>query len=313
MKRVQEYGVKADIHFKKPFMYTGSWMENVHSIEDLMAEIEDSPSSEASLKLFNVLVPYPDPLPGFDGDEQSIQKFFGEVWEKNQARSNPDKRKLAEDGIKHLLGYETEVNPDIEVVKEPIGGDGGGGGADPEEVQNLKGLLEASEMRLEDSEKENERLKAELEVQAADPGPSQELAKSYVANAKLEKTIKALTNEITETSQRLEEAEGRIMLANKDCEKRLTEMRARVRKVDPTSQFSNAKVKAEKRRIAKERGEDIPEDKDEEVEDVKRGTGGKSKSRERLRTSKERITEKPSKPMTNDQRKAYMGTMTNAI
>lgn len=40
LKRVQEYGVKSDVHLKKPYLYTGSWMERIHSLEDLMAHIE---------------------------------------------------------------------------------------------------------------------------------------------------------------------------------------------------------------------------------------------------------------------------------
>lgn len=49
---------------------------------------------------------------------------------------------------------------------------------------------------------------AELEIKAANPGPQLELAKSYKENAKLQDQLKALTNELTATCQKLEETEG---------------------------------------------------------------------------------------------------------
>ena len=55
LKRVQEYGVKADLHFKKPYLYTGSWMESIRTIEDLIASVEAVPQTEAAMKIFNVL------------------------------------------------------------------------------------------------------------------------------------------------------------------------------------------------------------------------------------------------------------------
>ena len=46
-----------------------------------MAHIEASTSSESSLKIFNILFPFMKPLPGFEGDEEAIHKFFGEAWD----------------------------------------------------------------------------------------------------------------------------------------------------------------------------------------------------------------------------------------
>lgn len=57
--------MKSDVHIKKPYLYTGSWMEYIHSLEDLMAHIEAQTSSEACLKVFNILIPFMKPLPGF--------------------------------------------------------------------------------------------------------------------------------------------------------------------------------------------------------------------------------------------------------
>ena len=36
LKRVQEFGVQSYQHAKKPYLFTGSWMEHVRSMDDLM-------------------------------------------------------------------------------------------------------------------------------------------------------------------------------------------------------------------------------------------------------------------------------------
>ena len=58
---------------KKKFLFSGSWMEKVDDLTDLMANIVESNSSEIALKLFNVLHPYDKPLPNIDEDEDVIK------------------------------------------------------------------------------------------------------------------------------------------------------------------------------------------------------------------------------------------------
>lgn len=114
-------------------------MEYIHSLEDLMANIEATTSSEAALKVFNILFPFTKPLPGFEGDEEAIHKFFGEHWDPENLKDHMPadmKRKLAERGIRNLLGYNEEEDPKKEVEKVVVKDD------DPEEVKNLKLLLE---------------------------------------------------------------------------------------------------------------------------------------------------------------------------
>ena len=41
MKKVQENGVQTKQHFKKPYLYTGSWMEGVQTIEELFERVKD--------------------------------------------------------------------------------------------------------------------------------------------------------------------------------------------------------------------------------------------------------------------------------
>jgi hypothetical protein len=60
------------MHVKKPYMFTGSWMEYVRTLDDLMLQINGCNSNEAVLKIFNILFPYDKPLPAGKGDELSL-------------------------------------------------------------------------------------------------------------------------------------------------------------------------------------------------------------------------------------------------
>ena len=76
MKRVQLYGVESLAYQKKSYLYTGSWMEYVKDLDDLMLQINGCNPSEACMKVFNVLFPYPDPLPIESDEHSSLQGFF---------------------------------------------------------------------------------------------------------------------------------------------------------------------------------------------------------------------------------------------
>ena len=57
-------------------MFTGSWMEYVRSLDDLMLQVNGCSSNEAVMKIFNILFPYDKPLPQGRGDELSLQGFY---------------------------------------------------------------------------------------------------------------------------------------------------------------------------------------------------------------------------------------------
>ena len=57
-------------------MYTGSWMEYVRSLDDLMLQINGVNPNEACMKIFNVLFPFPEALPMGRGDESVLTGFF---------------------------------------------------------------------------------------------------------------------------------------------------------------------------------------------------------------------------------------------
>ena len=78
LKRVQKFGVDSYQHVKKPYMFTGSWMEYVRTLDDLMLQINGCRSNEAVMKVFNILFPYDKPLPRGHGDELTLSNFYND-------------------------------------------------------------------------------------------------------------------------------------------------------------------------------------------------------------------------------------------
>lgn len=76
LRRIQLFGVESFMFQKKPYLYSGSWMEYVKNLDDLMLQINGVNPNEACMKIFNVLFPYPKPLPIGVGDEQALSGFF---------------------------------------------------------------------------------------------------------------------------------------------------------------------------------------------------------------------------------------------
>ena len=140
------------------------------------------------------------------------------------------------------------------------------------EVADLKDLLESTNQKLEDQVLENEELKteiamkdteiAELKVIVANPAATQELKKTYVENENLVNQIKALTKELTETCQKMEELEALRAYEKKDLEKRLKQIKKEKRDLDPNAPFSKLRVDKQREKIAKERGDEFPDHPD---------------------------------------------------
>ena len=74
-------------------MFTGSWMEYVRSMDDLMLQINGTQPNEAVMKVFNILFPYDKPLPQGRGDELSLQGFYGG----KKAGQDPDNKECDPD------------------------------------------------------------------------------------------------------------------------------------------------------------------------------------------------------------------------
>ena len=43
---------------KKPYLFSGSWMDGIYSIEVLFDRFRELTPSEAAIRIFNILCPY---------------------------------------------------------------------------------------------------------------------------------------------------------------------------------------------------------------------------------------------------------------
>jgi hypothetical protein len=93
-------------------MFTGSWMEYVRSLDDLMLQINGCRSNEAVMKVFNILFPYDKILPRGNGDELSLANFYND---KNLDGS--DLKDCHPDRLRENIANETN-NAVTEAMKE---------------------------------------------------------------------------------------------------------------------------------------------------------------------------------------------------
>lgn len=140
LKRVQEIGVNAQQHLKKPQLFSGAWMEGILSPGALLQALGSHSPAEAVLKVFNVLFPYPKQLPVPQGDEYAIYEFYGEAL-----------------GGAHPMVMESEEF----VEQRPIAG----GENRPSLIQDDKRVKEL-ENRLATQDRELSRLRRELQSSA---------------------------------------------------------------------------------------------------------------------------------------------------
>ena len=57
-------------HLKRPYVYTGSWAEDMDSLEDLYDIFLNVNGPEAAMRTFNILCPYEKPLPAVVGKSE---------------------------------------------------------------------------------------------------------------------------------------------------------------------------------------------------------------------------------------------------
>ncbi len=59
MRKIQQEGVNNNQYLKKPYLFTGSWLEGLRNLEDLFIRIKQIPTvTDAALRVFNVLQPF---------------------------------------------------------------------------------------------------------------------------------------------------------------------------------------------------------------------------------------------------------------
>ncbi len=76
MGEIQNYGVQTMQHLTKPELYSGSWLERIHNMDDLYKYLSKLSPQESAIAIYNVLSPYSKTLPQGNGDESNMAFFF---------------------------------------------------------------------------------------------------------------------------------------------------------------------------------------------------------------------------------------------
>ena len=225
LRRIQTYGVESFVFQKKPYLYTGSWMEYVRNLDDLMLQINGCSSNEASMKVFNVLFPYPDPLPIGQGDESSLAGFFDGV-------TNVDKKKESRDCMPDQLlenlnakrsniAEDAMANNNVETVQDLLD--------IRQEVMQLRSANNALEFQIAQKDEMIAQLKGDAEGWKKKYGQSSENnaenMKLLAENVQLQNQNRLLTDQNSQLEDRVAQLEAALSKAEANAgSSNLTEM-----------------------------------------------------------------------------------------
>ncbi|EGR27440.1 hypothetical protein IMG5_196230 [Ichthyophthirius multifiliis] len=175
MKNVQEEGIKVNQHLKKPFIYTGSWMESIQNVEDLYNLLSNNMNStEATLCAFNILCPYEGELPKEEQNKEVIDNFYGDAWgsclkvtletKKKQDEELQEKVFQVDDLKEKLEVYEKILKEKTEEMKK-LRQQNAEMNIKLEEYKGVQ-INQANLQLLQEIQKENEKLKLEIRVKS---------------------------------------------------------------------------------------------------------------------------------------------------
>lgn len=229
MKKVQENGVDTYQHLKKPYLYTGSWMEGVSSIDELYDRLKDLNSIEAILRVFNILCPYDKKLPASKGEEDIVDN-----WYSNNPGLNPNNpnNKTINNNQRVDEGREKALNNALDIARNNLKEKEG-------ELVNIKELLKAEQAK-------NQGLKDleyELEIFKKDASKNEESFKSQL-KASSDK-LKLLSEENSKLLERLKdldlvtESKRKAQISSKSLESENSTLKAEIESL--TSQLSSIK------------------------------------------------------------------------
>lgn len=109
MERVQEGGLQQMEHIKRPHLFTGSWMIDVASHQQLLGQtLRYVPGPEVAMRVFNLLRP-PRGFPQARGDERDILSYYHEHAAKSWGGADPYTSALAameDEGATHAGRFE---------------------------------------------------------------------------------------------------------------------------------------------------------------------------------------------------------------
>ncbi|CAK0825246.1 unnamed protein product [Prorocentrum cordatum] len=143
MERVQQGGLDQMEHVKRPHLFTGSWMIDVSTHQQLLGQtFKYVPGPEVCLRVFNLLRP-PESFPPTRGDEKDILRHYGEELDAAKPWDGADPYNTA------IVKDEDDVTGarKVELLRK---------------IQDQRQQLEAQESLVEELRRRCEQLKLEL-------------------------------------------------------------------------------------------------------------------------------------------------------
>lgn len=235
MKKIQDTGVQNFQHFKRPYLYTGSWMEGIRTIEDLYDRIKDLRPAEAAIRTFNILCPYDKPLPVLKGDEKAIVNMFGDPWfDITESPSSFKKTVVQNDGeirekaLQASLERNREALEDKNQIIEKLN----------EEINSIK--LECEELKKNIAEKNN-FVKNSAKLKEENESKTQEINQLNTENKRLNRKIKELEM-IIETRQSDNASNNEELTQLNDKIAILEEKLSRAKAFEKSNRFKAGKI-----------------------------------------------------------------------
>jgi ankyrin repeat protein/Ca2+-binding EF-hand superfamily protein len=127
LREVQAQGIIAQQHAKKPYLYSGSWIEGIQDAVELTHALNSCTPTEAALRVFNMLEPYPGKIPEGRRYEPMLDNYFGEYRSINPDHLSSVKLSGTEQDnreIRQLLGEKDQalgfIKRENETLKEEL-------------------------------------------------------------------------------------------------------------------------------------------------------------------------------------------------
>ena len=189
LQKIQEYGIETNQFIKKPYMFTGSWLEGVNGIQELYEKLVNVAPLETAIRVFNVFFPSEKQYPVLKGEEPLLSNFYGDIW---KFSSDNDKK------TQNLPFFQGDsALPPIE---------------DHPEFKKMCALAESHQKKFEDKNDENLKLADEnafLKQQVAELTTKMNNGQYQKTIAELNIKIKQYTDQITKIN-----ADGKLANRN---------------------------------------------------------------------------------------------------
>jgi len=113
LRKIQEYGVQTMQHLSKPYLYSGSWLEDVKSIDDLQRVLNGGTVVEGIMKIFNVLHSYEKAYPIGKGNEIEMMNFFSPDSNNNMNGMNGGRQNFSNQNNQNNMIHQNQSNPNL--------------------------------------------------------------------------------------------------------------------------------------------------------------------------------------------------------